>query len=143
MTRHGSPRKYPRTARVNEVVREVIADELERLSDPRLGLVTVTGVEVSPDLRHATVYYSALVATGRRGGSEPVLTASDDTREATQAALRAAAPHIRASLGRQVRLKYVPELVFREDPAVAQGERVDEILRALHEPEPSRGEARE
>ena len=59
-------------------------------------------------------------------------TASDDTREATQAALRAAAPHLRASLGRQVRLKYVPELVFREDPAVAQGERVDEILRDLH-----------
>ena len=56
----GSVRRYPRMARVNEVVREVIADELERLSDPRLGLVTVTGVEVSADLRHATVYYSAL-----------------------------------------------------------------------------------
>jgi ribosome-binding factor A len=132
VSRHGSPRKYPRTARVNEVVREAIADELERLSDPRLGLVTVTGVEVSPDLRHATVYYSALGATGRRGGGEPVLTTSDDTREATHAALRAAAPHLRASLGRQVRLKYVPELVFREDPAVAQGERVDQILRDLH-----------
>jgi ribosome-binding factor A len=113
-------------------VRETVAEELERLSDPRLGLVTVTGVDVSPDLRHATVYYSALVATGRRAGGEPVPTASDDTREATQAALRAAAPHLRASLGRQVRLKYVPELVFREDPAVAQGERVDEILRDLH-----------
>ena len=131
MTRHGSPRKYPRTARVNEVVREVIAEELERLSDPRLGLVTVTGVDVSADLRHATVYYSALVATGRRGGGEPVLTTSDDTRAATQSALRAAAPHMRAALGRQVRMKYVPELVFREDPAVAQGERVDQILRDL------------
>lgn len=143
MTRHGSPRKYPRTARVNEVVREAIADELERLSDPRLGLVTVTGVEVSPDLRHATVYYSALVAAGRRGGGEPVLTTSDDTRAATQAALRAAAPHLRASLGRQVRMKYVPELVFREDPAVAQGERVDQILRELHASDPPRGEAAE
>jgi ribosome-binding factor A len=55
VSRHGSPRKYPRTARVNEVVREVLAEELERLSDPRLGLVTVTSVDVSPDLRHATV----------------------------------------------------------------------------------------
>ena len=136
MTRHGSPRKYPRTARVNEVVREAIADELERLSDPRLGLVTVTGVDVSPDLRHATAYYSALVAAGRRGGGEPVLTTSDDTRAATHDALRAAAPHIRASLGRQVRLKYVPELVFREDPAVAHGERVDQILRELRASEP-------
>jgi ribosome-binding factor A len=137
VTRHGSRRKYPRTARVNEVVREAIADELERLSDPRLGLVTVTGVEVNPDLRHATVYYSALVAAGRRGGGEPVLTTSDDTRAATQDALRAAAPHLRAQLGRQVRLKYVPKLVFREDPAIAQGERVDQILRDLHRDEES------
>ena len=45
-----SPRKYPRTLRVNEVVREMIADELERLADPRLELVTITGVDVSPDL---------------------------------------------------------------------------------------------
>ncbi len=60
MAHRGSVRRYPRMARVNEVVREIIADELERLSDPRLGLVTVTGVEVSADLRHATVYYSAL-----------------------------------------------------------------------------------
>ena len=57
-----------------------------------------------------------------------MLTTSDDTRDA----LTAAAPHLRAELGRQVRLKYVPELTFREDPAVAQGERVEEILRRLH-----------
>jgi ribosome-binding factor A len=132
VTRHGSPRKYPRTARVNEVVREALADELERLSDPRLGLVTITGVEVSPDLRHATVYYSALVAAGRRGGGQPVLTTSDDTRADVQDALQAAAPHLRAQLGRQVRLKYVPELQFRVDPSIEQGERVDRILRDLH-----------
>ena len=137
MARHGSPRKYPRTARVNEVVREALADELERLSDPRLGLVTITGVEVSPDLRHATVYYSALVAAGRRGGGQPVLTTSDDTRADVQDALKAAAPHLRARLGRQVRLKYVPELQFRQDPAIEQGERVDRILRDLHRDEAS------
>jgi ribosome-binding factor A len=132
MTRHGSPRRYPRTARVNEVVRETIADQVERLSDPRLGLVTITGVDVSADLRHATVYYSALEATGRRGGGQPVTTTADETRAATQKALQSAAPHLRAELGRQVRLKYLPELTFREDPAVAQGERVEEILRGLH-----------
>jgi ribosome-binding factor A len=119
-------------ARVNEVVREVIADELEKLSDPRLGLVTVTGVEVSADLRHASVYYSSLGVTGRRGGGAPVPTATDDTRAATRDALASAAPHLRASLGRQVRLKYVPELVFHEDPSTAQGERVEEIIRRLH-----------
>ena len=54
-------------ARVNEVVREALGDELERLSDPRLGIVTITGVDVSADLRQATVYYSALGRTGKKG----------------------------------------------------------------------------
>jgi len=109
-------RRYARTLRVNEVVHEVLADELERCSDPRLTMVTVTGVEVSPDLRHATVFYAAL---GRQ----------DD---ATRAALRSAAPHLRARLGEEVRLKYLPKLHFREDPAIEQGQRVEEILRGLH-----------
>ena len=56
-------RKYPRTARVNEVMLEVLADELERMSDPRLELVTLTGVDVTRDLAYATVYYSTLAAT--------------------------------------------------------------------------------
>ncbi|MFI5047266.1 MAG: 30S ribosome-binding factor RbfA [Acidimicrobiia bacterium] len=132
MSKHGSPRKYPRMARVNEVVREVVADELERLSDPRLGLVTVTGVDVSADLRHASVYYSSLEERARRGGGVPVPMTTDDTRAATRDALRSAAPKIQAALARQVRLKYVPELVFHEDPSIAQGERIEELIRRLH-----------
>ena len=54
------PRRYPRTLRVNEVVRETLADHLERMEDPRLEIVTITGVDVSADLRHATVFYAAL-----------------------------------------------------------------------------------
>ena len=118
MTRNQQPRRYPRTARINEVVLETLADEVERLSDPRLGFVTLTGVEVSPDLRHATVFYSVLGGEGRR--------------EQTGKALRHAGSHLRAVLGRQVRLKYLPELRFREDPAIAQGQRVEEIIRELH-----------
>jgi ribosome-binding factor A len=109
-------RRYPRTLRVNEVVREVLADELERLSDPRLELVTITGVDVSPDLRNATVWYSAL---GR-------------DRDDVAHGLRAAAPHMRATLGQQVRMKYLPKLEFREDPAIETGQRVEEIIRGLH-----------
>jgi ribosome-binding factor A len=109
-------RRYPRTLRVNELVREALADELARMSDPRLELVTITGVNVSPDLRQATVYYSAL---GR---------GDDDTL----AALRSAGPHLRAVLGRQVRLKYLPALAFREDPSIEQGQRVEQIIRDLH-----------
>jgi len=111
-----SRRRYPRTLRVNQVVRETLADELERCNDPRLTMVTLTGVNVSPDLRHATVFYAAL---GRHDDDVPT-------------ALRAAAPHLRAVLGRQVRLKYLPRLHFREDPAIEQGERVEEIIRGLH-----------
>jgi ribosome-binding factor A len=113
-------RRYDRTARVNEVVREVLADELERLADPQLGLLTVTGVEVTPDLRQATVYYSALIPS--EGEAELDIAG----------ALSAARPHLQAAIGRQVRMKYTPLLVFREDPAIRTGERVDEILRQLH-----------
>jgi ribosome-binding factor A len=121
--RNRGPRRFPRMLRVNEVVREAIADELEQMSDPRLELVTITGVDVSPDLRHATVWYAAL------GTHEP----------ATADGLRVAAPHLRAVLGREVRLKYVPKLHFREDPAIETGQRVEEIIRGLHEgPDQSR-----
>ena len=111
-----SSRRFARTLRVNEVVRETLADELERLSDPRLEMVTITGVDTSPDLRHATVWFSAL---GRE---------DDDLDKA----LRSAAPHLRATLGKQVRLKYLPELHFRPDPAIEAGQRIEEIIRDMN-----------
>jgi ribosome-binding factor A len=114
-------RRYERTARVNEVVREVLAEELERLSDAQLGFITVTGVEVTPDLRQATVYYSALTL-GEGEGAET------DTAKA----LLTVKADLQSAIGRQVRMKYTPHLVFREDPAIRTGERVDEILRQLH-----------
>jgi len=137
---HRAPRRYPRTARVNEVLRETIGDELERLNDPRLGLVTVTGVEVTGDLRHATVYYSALGRADKRGtGVVPEI--GPEQQVSTQAALEAAAPHLRASLGRQVRLKYTPELTFREDPSIAEGDRIEAIIRDLHRDDRPEGDA--
>ncbi len=119
-----SPRRYPRTARLNEVMLEVLADELERLSDPRLGFVTLTGFEVNRDLSKATVYYSALGAT-----SGELLT--DDARDATASALVSATPHLRRVLGREVRVKQVPRLQFVEDPAIASGDRIESILRDI------------
>jgi len=127
VSRGRPPRKYPRTARVNEVVREVLAEELERLSDPRLGFITLTDVEVSRDLRHATVYYSAL---GKKGASQ-----TDEEVDATAAALVSSTRHLRSVLSREVRLKYLPELHFRVDPSVAQGQRVEQILRELRDGE--------
>jgi ribosome-binding factor A len=139
MARPTTPRRYPRTARVNELVRETLADELERLSDPRLGLVTITGVDVSPDLRKATVYYSALDTSA--GAREVDVAQAAEQQEKTRAALRAAAPHLRAELGRQVRIKYLPELTFVEDPAIVQGARIEAIIRDLHRDDARSGDA--
>jgi ribosome-binding factor A len=125
-----SARRYPRTARLNEVVLEVLADELERLSDPRLGFVTLTGVDVNRDLSKATVYYSALGGTS--SAPEPTTAAPADA-DATAAALESATPHLRRVLGREVRVKQVPRLVFVADPAISSGQRIDAILRDIHD----------
>jgi len=111
-----APAPYPRTARVNEVLREVVAESIERMADTddRLRLVTVTAVETTPDLSRATVYLS----------SKP-----DDAATA----LREGRVHLQAAIARQVRMKRTPHLVFDADPSVAHGRRVEEILRHLHE----------
>lgn len=113
--RRSSGRQYSRVDRVNEALREVIADELERVGDERLGLVTVTGVRVEPDLRHALVFFDSL------GRADEVGLALADHRVVLQAAV-----------ARQLRLKRTPELAFSPDPAIAVGTRVEEILRGLH-----------
>lgn len=127
MTRRQQPRRFPRSARANEVVLEVLGQELDRLSDPRLGFVTLTGVEMNVDLRVADVYYTVM------GG--------DDEHARTAAGLRSATPHLRSVLGREVSLKFVPELRFHEDRAVEQGARIEAILRDLNRDQSERDES--
>jgi ribosome-binding factor A len=110
-----------RTARVGEEVREVLAEAILKLKDPRMGFVTVTGVKVSPDLKRAWVYYTSLGDSKARAG--------------TRAALRSANPHLRAVIGREVRLKYLPELSFEEDASIEQASKIDGLLATLHQPE--------
>jgi len=116
-----SPRKYPRTARLNESLLEVIAEELERLSDPRLELVTITGVDVSRDLSHARVFYSTL-------GAETT-DATGNVATGAAAGLQAASAHLRRVVGRQLRIRQVPALHFEADPGILAGQRIEEILR--------------
>ena len=120
--RQQTARQYPRVARVNELLREVLAEELERLEDgdSRLGLLTITGIESDPDLRHATVLFSSL--------PQPAEEALVEHRARLQAAI-----------GRQVRLRRTPHLAFEADPAVASGQRVEEILRGLDDLGPGVG----
>jgi ribosome-binding factor A len=113
----GSNRSYPRTARINEALREVIAEELEIIGDERLDLLTVTGITTDPDLRHATVWYSTLAG---RGDLVEVREALAEHRVQLQGAV-----------GRQVRLKRTPLLQFSPDPAIEQGQRIEDILRTM------------
>jgi ribosome-binding factor A len=106
-----------RTERVAEEFREILAEEVQRLKDPRLGFVTLTGVEVSGDLRHAWVYFTAMGDERERAG--------------TRAALRSATKHLRHELGRQVRLKVTPEIEFREDRSAERGERIEAIIERI------------
>jgi len=111
----GAP-PYARSLRVNEVLRQVLAEELERLSDAdeRLSMLTVTGVDAAPDLRQARVYLGSL---------------SDDASEA----LAERRAHLQRAVGRQVRMKRTPLLTFEVDPAVEAGNRVEDVLRRLGE----------
>lgn len=118
----GSHRRYERTDRVNEAVLQVVADALCRLSDPRVDLVTITGVAVTSDLGYATVYFAP--PPGR------------DSAEAGDG-LRSAASNLRRAVGSQLRLRQVPELRFREDPAIVRGRRIEAILRGAQNDGPA------
>jgi ribosome-binding factor A len=100
---------------VAEEFREVLAEEIPRLKDPRVGFVTVTHVEVTRDLRKAIVYYTVL--------------GQDRDHRGTRAGLRSARGHLRAVLAQQVRLKFVPEVDFEEDVGLMQVERVTQLLK--------------
>lgn len=102
--------------RVNSVIKEILADEVERLSDSRLEMVSVTGVDTAPNLRSATVYVDVL---------------DSDKRQPALDALRVSAIRLQKAIGSQARLKYTPTLEFAVDPAVTGGERIDAILRSI------------
>jgi ribosome-binding factor A len=108
-----------RTERVAELLRGEVARVLQRdAQDPRLRLVTLTRVDVAPDLSHAMVYWS-IIETEE---SEPV--------ETVQRGLESAAPFVRGRLARRLSLRRMPQLRFRHDPSLERG---SETLRVLRE----------
>ena len=106
-----------RMRRVNEAVRQVLSEAVGELKDPRIGFVTVTGVETSPDLRNARVYVSVL--------------GSERKREATLAGLGAAHGVLQARIASELRLKRTPQLAFEYDPTVDRGLRVSQLIDEL------------
>jgi ribosome-binding factor A len=108
----------PRVERVGEEFREILAEEIPKLKDPRIGFVTVTGVKVTGDLRRAWIYYTAF--------------GEDKERASTRAGLRSAIPRLRGVIGKQVRLKFLPELEFQEDATLEEATRIDRLIARLN-----------
>ncbi len=108
-----------RIRKIESQLKEIVGEEVGSLSDPRIkGLVTVTGVRVSPDLRQAMVFYSVL---------------SDEDFEGAREGLQSAAGRIQAALGAQTRLKRTPRLRFEPDPTVENVGRIETALRNVRE----------
>ncbi len=104
-----------RMRRVDEAVRAVLSDAITKdLKDPRIGFVTVTGVNTSPDLRHARVYVSVL-------GEEPV-------RQATLEGLRSAHGFLQGRIAAELTLKRTPTLSFEYDQSIDRGMRISSLL---------------
>ncbi|HET7485163.1 MAG TPA: 30S ribosome-binding factor RbfA [Solirubrobacterales bacterium] len=104
----------PRMRRINEVLREVVGVAIAELSDPRIGFVTVTSVETSPDLRAAKVYVSVL--------------GSDEERKATLAGLGSSHGVLQSKIAAETRMKRTPTLSFHYDETVEQGVRISRLL---------------
>ena len=108
-----------RTRKIESQLREIIGEEVDLLSDPRInGLVTVTGVRVSPDLGHATVFYSVL---------------AEENEEDARQGLQSAAGRIQEAVGSQTRMKRTPRLHFEPDPAVAYATKIEAALQEVKE----------
>ncbi|MFK8025177.1 MAG: 30S ribosome-binding factor RbfA [Ilumatobacter sp.] len=114
----GGP-KYPRSARVGETLREIIAEDLVRFDDERLSFVTVTGVDVDPELNRAVVFFDSLAG---EDGDDEIIEALAEYRVRLQ-----------SSVARQIKAKKTPILTFEPDMAIRSSERIDEILRADRE----------
>ncbi len=117
--RSGGGPKYPRSARVGETLREIIAEDLVRFDDERLAFVTITGIDVDPELNRAIVFFDSLAG---EDGDEEIIEALGEYRIRLQ-----------SSIARQIKAKKTPILEFRPDIAIRSSERIDEILRADRE----------
>lgn len=108
-----------RIERVQRLARQILGELIQDLKDPRVGFATVTAVRISRDLRHGRVFVSVL--------------GSHDEQEATMTGLASATPFLRGELGRQMRIKYMPELEFALDTGAEEAERLESLLHQIKE----------
>lgn len=113
-----------RADRVADLVRAAVAELILReLKDPRIGMVTITDVEMTDDLKHAKVYFSVV--------------GDEETRKKSLAGLSSASGFIRREVGRRLQLRYAPEILFRLDSAPERAQRLAELLHSTHEEDES------
>ncbi len=111
---------FKRSEKVAEAIHEEISGLLIKgVKDPRIGMVTVTGVKVTDDLHLATVYFSVI--------------GTDADRKGAEAGLNSAKGFLRREIGKVLRMRYVPDLLFRYDESVEYGSRIESLLKQIHE----------
>ncbi len=109
---------YKRSEKVAEAIHEMVSALLVKgLKDPRIGFVTITGVKVTDDLHLATVYFTVI--------------GSDAEKKATEQGLNSARGFIRKEMGKTLRMRYVPDILFRYDASVEYGARIETILKEI------------
>jgi len=114
---HDKMLPYRRSQRVSDLLREEVADIImKKVKDPRLGFVTVTGVDITDDLKMAKVYISIL---------------KEEDRETTLDILNSARSFIRSEVAKRVRMKSIPSIEFRIDESIEYGSRIEELLREI------------
>lgn len=116
-SRPQSKRHYPRTARVNSLLQQIVADYFNQLDDERIDFLTITGVEVDNDFNKAQVYFSSLDSEYQ---GDELVEFLGEYRIQVQSAIAA-----------QARIRKTPEVVFRVDPAIEEGNRIENILKNL------------
>jgi ribosome-binding factor A len=111
--------EYPRSYRVGEQILKAISEIISRgLKDPRIGFVTLTSVDVSSDLRYASVYYTVI--------------GSDNERSQTAVGIEKATPYIRRQLARKLTIRHTPELTFFYDKSIEYGAHIETILKEIN-----------
>ena len=117
----GGSRGYDRTDRLGELLREIVAEELDQIDDERIELVTVTAVDVDRELDRARVYYTTISLSDEEDRGTEIATALDEHRG-----------RVRRAIGNQARVRRVPEVVFVADDTQASAMRIEQILQDIH-----------
>lgn len=113
----------PRTVRVAQDLKHHISEiVLKDVQDPRVKLVTITDVEMSPDLRHAKVFFSTI--------------GDEKTRQQCYKGLVRASGFIKRELGKRIRLRYMPDITFHQDYSLEYGDKIERLLKTIHQDQP-------